>query len=421
MKNRFVIPIFSSIFIIVMIIYVANLYHCAKELHGYVIADWLIDFSGGFVRRGLSGSMSLALCDLFDILPNFIVTIIQIIFYLAYMLLFFLLIRRKKLDAWSLILILSPVTLMFPIIDVCAVGRKEIILFTIFGAYLMCLRKDLLKSNLIICLFSISLLLATFFHELIFFYTPYFLLAAFIHSATGGSSVRWSRPLLVISGSLLAILPLYFFGKSIDGPVICQELMDRGLDSRICAGILTGPIEYSVGYVFYQVNTANYFSSYGLALLLGLIPFVLFVHYQNSAVITVKRFLLTFPFLFLFSSPLFALAFDWGRWINIHFIMLLFTCTLLLKERSKTEDGWLKERLPIPALWKYPDNGISKRINNAVFLILCICYLSFWQMRHFGEFQLFYLEKFQGFSAEISKTIAIADELYILTVYGDSF
>lgn len=393
----------------------ANLYHCAKLYHGYVIADWLIDFSGGFVRRGLGGYFTLHLSDWLGLEANFTVNLLQIFFYLVYMVLMFQLIKRKQLDIWFLILLLSPVTLLFPIVDVCAVGRKEIILFSLFGGYLLCLTKGWMRSGLLTGFFAIALLIATFFHELIFFYTPYFILAAYIQSAKEGSTFRFKAPLLLISGSLLAIVPLFLFGKSIDGPAICAQLTGRGLDERICSGILTGPTEYTVRYIVEQAWSSGYFTSYGLALLLGLIPFVLFVYYSRSTLVTVKQFLLVFSLLFLFSAPLFVLAVDWGRWINIHFVLLLFTATLFLKDRLPA-DTWKNEYLHIPDLWKSATSS-SKLINNAVFIAICFCYLSFWQMRHFNSFPVFYTDRYSDLKIEIVKTIDIANELFPYEFY----
>lgn len=405
MKNKYVLPVLSGVFLLVILIYLANLYHCAKELHGYIIADWLINFSGGFVRRGLGGSFTLHLSDLFGIPPQFMVNVIQLFFYLFYMIVLFLLLKRKKIDFWFVILLLSPVTLLFPVIDVCGVGRKEIILFSIFGFYLFCLNKGWLKSYALVATFSFALFVGTLFHELIFFYTPYFLVAAYIH----GKSFR-GPALFIVAGSLLAIIPLFLFGKSIDSTAICGDLMRRGMDERICSGILTGPNTYTIRYIFQQARSSNYHLTYTTCILLGVLPFLFFIYFSQSRV-TIKEFLIAFVFLFLFSAPLFFLAFDWGRWINIHFILILFTCTLLLKDQVHG-DNWKNEYLVIPSLWK-THTTLPKVFSNILFLGLCFSYLTFWQMKHFDAFPVFYLEKYENFGAEISKSLDIANELFI--------
>lgn len=217
MKNRYLLPILSGFFIIVILFYLTNLYQCALDCHAYIIADWLINFEGGFVRRGLGGSSILILSDLLGALPNFTVMIIQLLFYLTYMYILFFLVKKKETNIWFIILLLSPGTLLFPIWDVCAVGRKEIILFAIFGLYIICLNKEMLKSTFLIATFSVALLVATLFHELIFFYTPYFLLATYIKTSSNKQHFHFTKFLPVILGSLIAMIPLFFSENQLMG------------------------------------------------------------------------------------------------------------------------------------------------------------------------------------------------------------
>lgn len=188
--------------------------------------------------------------------------------------------------------------------------------------------------------------------------------------------------------------------------------MKRGLDPNVCLGILSGPNEYSVAYLLKEAQSASYFWSYGIALLLGLIPFVLFVKYSTEKIkLGIKKFLLVFLFLFLFSAPLFLLAFDWGRWINIHFMMLLFTSTLLLKDKlPETASEWKNKKLVLPRLWK-SETPLLKLFSNVFFLVICFSYLFFWQLKHFGSFSVFSPNKYELFQGEINRSINTASEL----------
>ena len=134
---------------------------CALDCNGWIITDWLINFQAGFVRRGLSGFIIFKLSDILLQRANFTVFWIQTTICIAYMIILFFLINRKRLNIWFLILLLSPVTLLFPILDSLAVGRKEIILFLLFGFYIICLNKKMLKSHFVIFMFSSLLLIAT--------------------------------------------------------------------------------------------------------------------------------------------------------------------------------------------------------------------------------------------------------------------
>jgi hypothetical protein len=383
MKNKFIIPALSVFLICVIIVYLYYLILGAKACDGWMIGDWLINFQGGFVRRGLGGYMINIVSDFLNLKLNYTVSYIQIICYLTYISILFFSFYRKKIDVWFIILLLSPVTLLFRILDPYAVGRKEIILYFLFAIYLLFLNKKMLKSNYMILLFSIALTVSTLFHELMFFYLPYFILAPYLKSKIDNEPFRFSKILFVILGSVLAMVPLFFYGKNINGSIICTGLIEKGLSNNICKGILSQRNFSLINIISNRENWYGDLWSYSIALILGLFPFVLFVKYAKHQIVTVKKFLILFLILFLFSSPLFILAADWGRWLNIHFILLLFTSTLLLKDNtSKLEENYLEAYLALPQLWK-SNKVLSKILSNIFFLAIGFSYLTLWGMKHF--------------------------------------
>jgi hypothetical protein len=308
--------------------------------------------------------------------------------YLAFTGILASLIYRKTVNIWYLIVILSPVTLLFPILDSSVAGRKEIMLFFLYALFILCLNRQMLKSSFVILCFSLALLLATLFHELLFFYTPYFVFALWIRSKADKETFPLSNAILVMLGPFLAMIPLYLFGQNIDGPAICRGLTEMGLTGNICNGILSDANKLGAGDVFRIATSNHYFSNYSAALLLGLIPFVLFIKHAANQTIGVKIFLIAFLFLLLFSSPLFVLAIDWGRWLNIHFVLLLCLSTLFLKKQPwSAEKRSFSQTLELPSLWK-AKTLFSKHLNNLLFLTGSFVYLTFWSMLHYGSFPL---------------------------------
>jgi hypothetical protein len=172
------------------------------------------------------------------------------------------------------------------------------------------------------------------------------------------------------------IILLYLFGKEINGNVICSGLIKKGLRDNICNGVLS-----NTHYDIIQVaKKYGYFLGYSLSFLLGLIPFSLFLKY-SSKVITIKRFLIVFLFLFLFSLPLFVLAVDCGRWISIHFVLLLFTSTILLENRSHNRFAFFETDWRIPNLFG-SKNILCELSGKIIFVLIAFFYLSTWKMAH---------------------------------------
>ena len=377
MKNKFLTSFIILLFAAIVAKYLINLYYCAQICNGWVIGDWLINFSAGFVRRGLGGYLIIHLANLIGLKPSFCTMLIQAVFCLTYMSTLLFLIYRKEITAWFLLILLSPATLLFPINEKLASGRKEVILFTLFALYVLCLNKKLLKSNFMVFLFSLALLVATMFHELMVFYTPYFLLAAYLQSKIDREPFCVSRPLFVISGSFLMLLPLYLFGKTINEPAISDGLIQQGMAQNITNGVLSWGSSISVGFTINCAKEYEYISTYGSILFLSLLPFVFFVKYLKHPLVDVKKFLAAFLFLFTFSAPLFAITIDWGRWINIHFILLLIASTLLLKDKcSNVQDDWPERYLDIPSLQKR--SVLFRCLGSLVLLVLCVGYVTLW-------------------------------------------
>jgi hypothetical protein len=392
MKNKYVMPGLSIFLIAGMAVSYKFLFYYAISGNGWITGDWLVNFDAGFVRRGLSGYLIIGLSDFISIKPNFTAAIVQAIVYTAFMLILFFLICKKQINIWFLILLLSPVTLLFPMYSMGAIGRKEIILFFIFGLYILCLDRNLQRSFFVVFLFSITLLFATLFHELVFFYAPYFLFAAYLKSKINHEPFHFPKALLVMLGSFLVMIPIYFYGKTINGPILCAGLLERGLPGNICTGLLSWPNDYGVHNVMAYAKEKGYFFQYGATLFLGLVPFLLFFKHSATSVVSIKKIFIVFLILILFSLPLFFLSIDWGRWINIHFMLLLLTSSLFLKNTSWVSSlGCLKGEILIPSIWK-TTTALSRLSSNMVFFLLCLSYISLWSMRISGHHSIFSLK-----------------------------
>jgi hypothetical protein len=107
---------------------------------------------------------------------------------------------------------------------------------------------------------------------------------------------------------------IFFLGSEIDNGNSVKILQDRGFIMEFGLGIFgwnTSTIDFikhnSTHYLRYLISFM-----YGLFLLSLLIKNTIFSK-QNKLLIFIC---------FIYTAPLFYLAVDWGRWINIHFVML---------------------------------------------------------------------------------------------------
>ena len=120
--KKIFLPIFFSL---ISIYAVLNIFH-SSIYFDWTFQDWLINYEGGFVRRGLSGEIILRTSNFFDVQIQFtyfcILSILSLLFYL----LFFDFLRKEKLNFQNLFIILSPLSISFIIYNFAAIGRKAV-------------------------------------------------------------------------------------------------------------------------------------------------------------------------------------------------------------------------------------------------------------------------------------------------------
>lgn len=384
MKYKYLKISIALFFSLILCVYVLTLFFFARHWHGWIIGDWLLNYQEGFIRRGLSGYLMINLSQLFNTPLNFTVMWIQVGIYLAYMGVLLFILKNKKITFWYLLLLVSPVTLLFPVLEPETAGRKEIILFLIFGLYTLCLKHELLKSDFKLFLFSISLFIATLFHELVFFYIPYFILAAYLNSRLKNEPFGFYKSILVISGSVIAFALLFIFGQPINGPALCNGLLQKGLPDNICQGILSFPPDFGISELFEHANENQYLRNFSISLLMASIPFFIFIRFSKDYFFTLKNFILVMGSLFLFSLPLFFLGIDWGRWINIHFMLILFASTILLVDMPTEYSKILNnEKMELPKFLRLVV------INRIVILLFVLMYSTLWYMGNSTLFSVF--------------------------------
>ncbi|MEM7104589.1 MAG: hypothetical protein AAF502_15740 [Bacteroidota bacterium] len=296
----------------------------------WVLGDWLVNYSdGGFKRRGLSGNIFFVLQDLTGLQLTFLVFCIQVTLYGIFLIFFLKLIWDKLIGPYFLTLVLSPLTFLFMMNKPAAIGRKEIIIIVIFTFFVYLLSKkqlDRRKEISILILLSFSCLL----HELIVFYIPFFLLALYVHNNKKVDLKRWGIYLASVG---IPTFILWVFGGPINQGSSLEILNSRGV--ALEGGIYSWTV---VAYQYIWENLSGY-SLYFVCYLIGVIHFYFFASMRLNLG---SNFLKLYGFAILFSIPLFFLAIDWGRWLFIHFTLLVILLGSCLEYSKYWQDSTIK-------------------------------------------------------------------------------
>ena len=111
-------------------------YRFFDRQNGYILGDWLINYEGGFTRRGLAGHLFIKINEIFNLSLTTISYIFLLIIFVILFIFFIKLIKNSKLNFLILLLIYSPANFLFTFFDPLATGRKEILFYLFFCLYL---------------------------------------------------------------------------------------------------------------------------------------------------------------------------------------------------------------------------------------------------------------------------------------------
>ena len=331
--------IYKLIFFAILVFYVyaftIQIWENINFENGYTLGGWLINYhDGGFKRRGLSGSFFIVFYDILGINLKHIVFFFQSALNLAFVVYFYLLILKKHLFGSYFILLLAPCCFLFFFTEPGSIGRKEIILFATYSYYLYRLSNKENDIWKVFYPFLLILPIGILFYELLFFYLPFFLIPLITVEKGRFANRNISLVTLtffILTGAVMGLL--FIFGGEINQGASFDILESRGISNKMRSlgnmGILTWNNDFDKFHYF----RFNKYGKYLLSLALGFIMFFGYNFLGNSK-LKALEFLVAFLFTLLFSLPIYILAIDWGRWLNIQFVMMLLFITYSSHEVS---------------------------------------------------------------------------------------
>jgi len=165
----------------ILLIYLLFLYFTAiyylflKHTGGLdsTISEWLVNYYGGFTRRGLSGHIFAQISILFDLPIRFVIFIFQSFFYLIFLILIYFFFKKIKNNFLLSLCLFCPLLLIYHVAELEILVRKEILVFINFLFFLFLSLNENLKKYLSTYLFiSIPILLLIW--EPIIFFLPFY-------------------------------------------------------------------------------------------------------------------------------------------------------------------------------------------------------------------------------------------------------
>jgi hypothetical protein len=160
------------IFLIFFVIFFLSAVHNSPPNNS--MAEWVINYQGGFTRRGFLGEFIFQFSQFFDFQLRKSFLGMQILIYLAYFYCIYILFNKIRYNYVFTLAIFSPLFFVFSLTELEALGRKDILMFLVFITNFIIYDKfKNLNYNYLYFLFSFPLVFLT--HEIYIIYTCYFL------------------------------------------------------------------------------------------------------------------------------------------------------------------------------------------------------------------------------------------------------
>lgn len=296
--------------------------------NAWITGDWLINYSGGFIRRGLIGEIGRQLHYTAGIDPVSVVVICKAFCYATMCSSLLLLAATRSVGVIEIAVLLSPVLLPFEINDPMGSGRKEIVLLALFALYVVA--NEFISGterppqrHWRFWYLLVTFPVLTLIHEGLFFFFPFFLLSAWMKSGDLRGEARVFGVPYVIAAFATALSWLYRGGSGI-AAIMCSSLMSMAVTQDACGGATAALERYDVRIGIGDVQRY---------LLLSILTFGPLLWYGAQAFTAPRRrrFLTGISLAALSTAPLYVVSEDWGRWLHMT-AMLAFVTILACKD-----------------------------------------------------------------------------------------
>jgi len=328
-----------TIVLVTFLFQVVKFYSFYEEYSVWQYGDWIINYQGGFVRRGFIGEILFKLYQITSINLDILILIFVI---LIITLNSYFLIRSIKYiynSYINVLIFLSPGFFLYPMMESEIVGRKDILLLFILGFFVFFVKK--INSKNLFLLLNFSIVFLTLSHSAFLFYMPYLLFLYFLIKTKKKEKIYFFEFIFTLC-LLFLLLVLIAFNQGTS--LIVKEICDsaKNFVSDYCT--VFGQVQwltYNIETYLSEKSTLgiNYYK-YSFIYITSFILVYFFLALKvykskfnfNYSFLQKINPLLIFVLLFVPTLPAFILALDWGRYIFLSYSCSFFIFVYCIKE-----------------------------------------------------------------------------------------
>lgn len=335
--------------------------------HVWRTGDYLVNYEGGFVRRGLLGQSALLASDWLGIDPVVFVIAIQTLAFTLFVSSSILLYRSFAGTFWGVLALFSPAFLLFHFWDPEGAFRKEILLLGAFGMLLAWSRATISRKKargVFLAAWPVAFLVLGLAHEALVFFSPLALLAlsaVFLEKNWNPIAFYWTAGATALASFIVVAVSVRFPGTPESVIDICDSVVTRGVSSDVCGGAISFMGWTSSEATQLVLERPNLV--YLPVALLAVAPFTL-IRFGLG------RFTLLSAAVSA-SIPLFVIGSDWGRWIHVVISMITLISFRFGSSIASLHGKPLRDH---------------KAKHQFVFAVVAFVYVSVWRLPHYAGF-----------------------------------
>ena len=348
--------LYIAILFIFSVFYLYGKYNVGNDS---TVSEWLINYEGGFTKRGLIGQIAIFISEFFNFSLRQSILFFQIFSIGVYYLLLINFFKSIRFNKIILLSIFTPIFLLYPVAEIEVLGRKEIIIFSFFLIYLML--KNFRQKNY----FKIFLLpLLMLIWEPVVFFFIFWLIVDYIEGIfekNYKSLIKYLATFIpaILIGIYIALNPI----SEIDHKSMAVFLKENFSENcyMSCALLLSKSSLYDQFNANFNLFNFEIFLRYSLIILIGFGPLFILIKFSQFKRLDYK------VFLFLIAPPIFILFMmmsDWGRIVNIFYTFSIISFLYLYKKKLVLVNNKISENFFVKIFNK-------KYIYTIFFIIFC--------------------------------------------------
>ena len=317
--------LYISILFIFSVFYLYGKYNVGNDS---TVSEWLINYEGGFTKRGLIGQIAINISELLNFSLRQSIFYFQIFSIGVYYLLLINFFKSVKFNKIILLSIFTPIFLLYPVAEIEVLGRKEII---IFSFYLVYLTLQNFKQKNFFRIFFLPLLMLIW--EPVIFFFIFWLIVDYIEGIFDKdfkSIIKYLFTFVpaVLIGVYIALNPISEADHK-NMAIFLKENFNENCYMS-CALLLSKSSIYDQFQANFNLFNFEIFFRYFLIILIGFGPLFIMVKFSQFRKLNNKMllFLIVPPILILF-----MMMSDWGRIVNIFYTFSIISFLSLYKKK----------------------------------------------------------------------------------------